>query len=415
GSVLFTDLPAGNNLLWWGANHQLIFPYEKDGWVHLYSLDEGNKIPRLLTPGNGEVEKVTLSNDGQTIYYTTNIDDIDRRHIWQVNISSGKAVSITKGSNIEWSPVETANGIAYLHSSATRPAWPAFLRNNVSTDIAADLFPKDFPSDLVQPKTISITASDGIKTTADLFLPNSYVPSKKYPVLIFLHGGSRRQMLLGFHYSQYYSNAYALNQYFARNGYIVIALNFRSGIGYGLDFREALNYGAAGASEVKDLLATGSYLQNRSDVDANKIALWGGSYGGYLTAHGLAQAPDVFATGVDIHGVHDWNDVIRPSAPWFDYAKYPELTKTALLSSPVSYINNWKAPVLLIHGDDDRNVPFSESVNFAELLRKKNIHVEQLVFPDEVHSFLLYKNWVKAYEATFEFINRQLKVNSNVK
>ncbi len=415
GSALFTELPAGNKLLWWGANNQLIFPYEKDGWVHLYSLDSGNKIPRLLTSGNGEVENVALSNDAQSIYYTTNIGDIDRRHIWQVNISSGKAVSITKGSSIEWSPVEITNGIAYLHSSATRPAWPAFLRNNVSIDIAADLFPKDFPSDLVQPKAISVIASDGIKTTATIFLPNGYNATKKYPAIIFLHGGSRRQMLLGFNYSQYYSNAYALNQYFAQNEYIVLSLNYRSGIGYGLDFREALNYGAAGASEVKDLLAAGSYLQKRPDVDAGKIALWGGSYGGYLTAHGLAQAPNVFATGVDIHGVHNWNDEIPTFAPWYDYAKYPEMAKKALLSSPVSYVNNWKAPVLLIHGDDDRNVPFSESVNFAELLRKKNVHVEQLVFPDEVHSFLLYKNWVNAYSATFEFINRQLKVNSSVK
>jgi dipeptidyl aminopeptidase/acylaminoacyl peptidase len=109
------------------------------------------------------------------------------------------------------------------------------------------------------------------------------------------------------------------------------------------------------------------------------------------------------------------NDEIPTFAPWYDYAKYPEMAKKALTSSPVSYIKNWKAPVLLIHGDDDRNVPFSESVNFAELLRKQKVHVEQLVFPDEVHFFLLYKNWLKAYEATYEFISRQLKLNNTSK
>jgi len=410
GSVLFTELPVGNKLLWWGAGQQLVFSYEKDGWVHLYALDKGSKIPRLLTPGNGEVENVNLSANRQTIYYTTNIGDIDRRHIWQVSVASGKSKQITTGKENEWWPVETDNGFAFLHSSATRPAWPAVWHNNVQGNVATGLYPKNFPANLVEPTAITITASDGFKSNAQLFLPANYDAAKKYPAIIFLHGGSRRQMLLGFHYSQYYSNAYAFNQYFAQNGYIVVALNYRSGIGYGLDYREALNYGAAGASEVKDLLAAGVYLQKRNDVAANKIALWGGSYGGYLTAHGLSQAPTVFATGVDIHGVHNWNDEIPTFAPWYDYAKFPEMAKLALLSSPVIHIKNWKAPVLLIHGDDDRNVPFSESVNFAELLRKQQVTVEQLILPDEVHFFLLHKNWVKVYEASFEFINRQLKI-----
>ena len=409
GSVLFTDLPAGNQLLWWGAGEQLIFPYEKDGWVHLYALDKGSKTPRLLTPGNGEVENVNLSNDRQTIFYTTNIGDINRRHIWQVAIATGKATQITTGKENAWGAFETENGFAFLHSSATRPAWPAVWKNNVQANIATDLFPKSFPENLVEPTAITLTASDGFKSNAQIFLPANYDPTKKYPAVIFLHGGSRRQMLLGFHYSQYYSNAYAFNQYFAQNGYIVMALNYRSGIGYGLEYREALNYGAAGASEVKDLLAAGVYLQKRKDVVSNKIALWGGSYGGYLTAHGLSQAPLLFAVGVDIHGVHNWNDEIPTFAPWYDYAKFPAMAKLALLSSPVTHIKNWKAPVLLIHGDDDRNVPFSESVNFAELLRKQNVMVEKLILPDEIHSFLLHKNWIKVYDASFEFISKKLK------
>ena len=222
-----------------------------------------------------------------------------------------------------------------------------------------------------------------------------------------MHGGSRRQMVLGFHYSQYYSNAYALNQYFASKGYVVLSLNYRSGIGYGMEFREALNYGAAGASEVKDLLGAGEYLKSRTDVDGKRIALWGGSYGGYLTAHGLAQASNLFACGVDIHGVHNWNTEIPTFAPWYDYAKYPAIAKMAFESSPEYFVKGWKSPVLMIHGDDDRNVPFSESVNMAELLQRQGVHVEQLVLPDEVHGFLLHKNWLKAYNATIEFIERE--------
>jgi dipeptidyl aminopeptidase/acylaminoacyl peptidase len=407
GSVFLTDIPVEENLLWWCTGDQLIFPYEKEGWQHLYSLNINTGTTKLLTSGDGEIENVTLSDDRKIIYYTTNITDINRRHIWKLSVADGRTEQLTKGNEIEWSPVIINDGIAILHSSATKPAWPAIVKNNSITDISKEIFPKEFPSTMVTPQFVTIKATDGMNAYGDLFLPPDHKPGDKHPAIIFIHGGSRRQMLLGFHYSQYYSNAYALNQYFASKGYVVLSLNYRSGIGYGFEFREALNYGASGASEVNDLIGAGQYLKNRNDVDGNKIALWGGSYGGYLTAHGLAQASDLFACGVDIHGVHNWNTEIPTFAPWYDYAKYPVIAKKALESSPVYYIKGWKNPVLMIHGDDDRNVPFSESVNMAEMLRKQGVHVEQLVLPDEVHSFLLYGNWLKTYTATFEFIERQ--------
>lgn len=407
GSVLFTELPTEENLLWWTNNDELMFPCEKDGWQHLYSCNISTGKATLLTPGEGEIENVKVSTDRKTIYYTTNIKDINRRHIWKQSTADYKPEQLTKGNEIEWSPVITNNGIVLLHSSATKPAWPAILDNESLEDIAKEYFPKDFPNNLVTPQIMKIKSTDGQQAYGDIFLPVGYKAGNKYPAVIFIHGGSRRQMLLGFHYSAYYSNAYALNQYFAGKGYIVLSLNYRSGIGYGLDFREALNYGAAGASEVKDLIGAGEYLKSRVDVDGSKIALWGGSYGGYLTAHGLSQAPDLFACGVDIHGVHNWNTEIPTFAPWYDYAKYPAIAKKAFESSPEYFVKKWKNPVLMIHGDDDRNVPFSQTVNIMEKLRNQGVHVEQLVLPDEVHFFLLHKNWLKAYEATFEFINRQ--------
>jgi len=255
-----------------------------------------------------------------------------------------------------------------------------------------------------------ITATDGMKVPAQIFLPTNHKPGDKHPALIFLHGGSRRQMLLTFNYGQYYSNAYALNQYFANKGYVVISLNYRSGIGYGMEFREALNYGAQGASEYFDLVGAGLYLKSRDDVDGSKIALWGGSYGGYLTAHGLARASDLFAAGVDIHGVHDWNEGIRNFVNAYNPEKLKAFADLAYQSSPEYYIDGWKSPVLFIHGDDDRNVNFTETVRLAEMLRKRNVYFEQLVFPDEVHSFLLHRNWVKAFEASFEFIKRQFSI-----
>lgn len=409
GSLFLDDIPVADNLLWWGANNQLVFPWEKDGWQHLYALDIKTGKARLLTPGDGEVENVTMQAGGKELYYTTNIGDIDRRHIWKVSLDGTAPEQMTSGTSIEWSPTLAYKGMVMLRSSATHPAWPAIWKDGKTSNLAESFFPSKYPNNLVTPEAVMIRATDGMQAPAQLFLPPGYSASRKYPAVIFLHGGSRRQMLLGFHYSSYYANAYAMNQYLATRGFIVLSLNYRSGIGYGLDFREAPEYGASGASEVKDLLGAGQYLKDRPDVDASKIGLWGGSYGGYLTAHGLSQAPDLFACGVDIHGVHNWNDEIPTFAPWYDPAKMPAFARKAFESSPEFHVRQWKNPVLLIHGDDDRNVPFNETVRFAEILRKQGVPMEELVLPDEVHGFLLHRSWISVYKASAAFLERMMK------
>ncbi len=253
------------------------------------------------------------------------------------------------------------------------------------------------------------TATDGMPIHSQLFLPKDLKAGEKRPGLIFFHGGSRRQMLLGWHYNYYYRNAYAMNQWLASQGYVVLSVNYRSGIGYGLEFREALNYGASGGSEFNDVMGAGLYMKSRADVDPARIGLWGGSYGGYLTAMGLARASDLFAAGVDFHGVHDWNQGIRTFIPDYNVLDDPEFSRRAFASSPMSSVDTWKSPVLLIHGDDDRNVSFIESINLITALRKRNVEVEQLVFPDEVHDFLRHQNWVRGYKAAADFFNRRLK------
>jgi dipeptidyl aminopeptidase/acylaminoacyl peptidase len=144
-------------------------------------------------------------------------------------------------------------------------------------------------------------------------------------------------------------------------------------------------------------------------VDPKKIGLWGGSYGGYLTALGLSRASDLFAAGVDLHGVHDWNKVIENFVPAYDPRVDQERARLALASSPMASVRTWRSPVLLIHGDDDRNVPFTETVSLAAALRKQGVEFEELVFPDEVHDFLLHRDWLAAYHAAVEFLDRKLK------
>lgn len=411
GSV-FRGVVASNQLFW-TAGDRIVFPWEKDGWTHLYSLPANGGTATLLTPGDFEVEYVTLDHDRSRLIYNSNQDDEDRRHLWSVPAGGGRPTALTRGDGIEWSPAPTADGeaLAFLRSDARGPARPA-LRDGSGgiRDLAPETMADDFPSAaLIEPVAVTFPAADGMTIPGQLLLPEQCRRSKDCPGILFFHGGSRRQMLLGWHYLGYYHNAYALNQYLASRGYVVLSVNYRSGTGYGMEFREALNYGATGAAEYNDVIGAGLYLRNREEVDPARIGLWGGSYGGYLTAMGLARASDLFAAGVDLHGVHDWNEVIRNFVPSYNPLEHPEAARLAFESSPMASIDSWRSPVLLIHGDDDRNVPFSETVDLVGSLRRIGVELEQLVFPDEVHGFLTHARWLQAYRAAADFFDRRLK------
>ena len=403
---------SSESQLFWAARDRLVFPWEGNGWLNLYSVPASGGEATPLTPGAFEVQYVSISADGEEVLYSGNEGDIDRQHAWRVSVEGSPARLLTPGTGIEWSPVPlgTEGTIAFLASGPTTPARAEILG---SDGVRSRLLPRgawdSFPTgELVEPQQVVFSSADGMSIHGQLFLPRDYRADRKYPAVLFFHGGSRRQMLLGFHHRGYYHNAYAFNQFLASRGYVVLSVNYRSGIGYGMEFREALGYGAGGASEFNDVLGAGLFLRNRPDVDPGRIALWGGSYGGYLTAMGLARASDLFAAGVDLHGVHDWNVVIKNFVPSYEAEAHPEFAALALASSPMADLDGWRSPVLLIHGDDDRNVPFSESVDLSLELRKRGVEFEELVFPDEVHGFLLHENWLAAFRAASDFLDRKL-------
>jgi len=398
--------------VFWTAGDRLVFPWERTGWCHLYSVSAAGGVAVELTPGESEVQDLTMSHDGRTIFYAANFSDIDRRHLWHVDVSgSAGPKMLTAGEAIEWQPTPIGDGsvMAFLRSSYNEKAH-AMMRSadGKMKPLAPDATPVQFPSQfLVKPQPVLITAADGLQVHGQLFLPGKG-HNQQHPALIFFHGGSRRQMLLGFHSMYYYSNAYALDQYFASQGYVVLSVNYRSGTGYGLNFRAALKYGATGASEFNDVIGAGLYLRSRPDVDSKRIGIWGGSYGGYLTALALARASDLFAAGVDFHGVHDWNVEIQNMLPTYDPQVRVDAARIAFESSPLASVKTWKSPVLLIHGDDDRNVPFTQTVRLVEALRQQQVNFEQLIIPNEIHQFLLYRHWVEAYKATADFFSRKL-------
>ncbi|MFQ5824342.1 MAG: S9 family peptidase [bacterium] len=402
------------NPFMWGADDHLVFYSEHDGWMHLYSVSIHDGKAVCLTPGEYEVEDCSISPDGKTVFYNANKGDIDRRHLWSVSVTGGNAKRLTEGRGIEWRPVVSGHSkdLVFLCSTAFQPAAPAVMsvKGGKYRLIAAEVIPDEFSRNkLVEPQRVIFKTPDGLKIHGQLFLPKNAKAGDKRPAVIFMHGGPIRQMMLGWHMRGYYHRAYAMNQYLANKGYVVLSVNYRSGIGYGRAFRNAPNQGPRGASEYQDILAAARYLQKRPEVDSEKIGLWGGSYGGYLTALALARDSELFKAGVDLHGVHDWalRGRRRHGGGWGIFGD--DLMRKAYESSPIADVSFWYSPVLFIHGDDDRNVDFIQTTDLVQRLRKEGkVHIETLIFPDEVHGFLRHDRWLQAYSAAADFFDRFL-------
>src|ERR1700733_3138330 len=413
----------GEANLHWAAGDRLVFLAYLDDWPHLYSVAATGGAPVLLTPGAFMVEHVAESRDRRFMIYDANTGntpgDDDRRHLFRVPVDRAGSIALTSGETLEWTPVAAAaNRVAFVSSGARQPLSIGLVDLNGSgrVGLVDATVPADFPqAQLAVPKRVVFHAADGTPIHGQLFESDAKNPPAQKPAVIFVHGGPPRQMLLGWHYMEYYSNAYAVNQYLAAHGFIVLSVNYRLGIGYGRGFHQPEHAGYAGAAEYQDVVAAARFLQSLPSIDGKRIGIWGGSYGGYLTALALARNSDLFKAGVDLHGVHDWSrlmdEISGKPVTRYEKGDREKAMEVAWNSSPDARIDGWKSPVLLIQGDDDRNVPFQQTVDLARRLEERNLPFEELVLPNEIHGFLRHASWLQADEATANFLSRTLGVS----
>ncbi|HEX9692965.1 MAG TPA: prolyl oligopeptidase family serine peptidase [Gemmatimonadales bacterium] len=409
----------GGTNLHWAAGDRIVFLSYHDGWPHLYSIPASGGDPLLLTPGDYMAEYISMSADGRWMVFAGNAGtdplDIDRRHVVKVPVDRAAPEVLTPGDGLEWTPFITGDGgtIAFLGATARRPPLPMVMpaQGGRPRTLAANRMPADFPTDhLVAPRQVIFEAPDGTPIHGTLFEPRGR--RGRVPAVVYLHGGPPRQMLLGWHYSDYYSNAYALNQYLASRGFVVLSVNYRLGIGYGFEFHRPPNAGPSGASEYQDVKAAAEWLAQQSFVDPARIGVYGGSYGGYLTAMALGRDSRLFAAGVDIHGVHDWT--ARGAERLLVRGGYEGIPDAELAlevmwkASPVSSIDTWTSPALIIHADDDRNVQFNQSTDLVRRLEARGVQMEALVVVDDTHHMMRHANWVVVDAATAEFLVRKL-------
>jgi dipeptidyl aminopeptidase/acylaminoacyl peptidase len=391
--------------LWWMRGDYIAFPWEGDGWRHLYAVSANGGAATRLTAGSFEAETVAESLDRTRLLYATNEGDIDRRHIWIVGLDAHPR-ALTSGTNSQWAPTPLANGgYAYVDGGYSAPPVLTIAGRPARTLVAVAT-PANFPAtQLVRPQLVTYRAPDGLLIHAQLFVPRG--GPARHAAIVFDHGGSRRQMLPGFHYMEPYTHLYEMNQYLVSRGFVVLSINYRSGIMYGHNFRMAPHCCWRGASEYQDVLAGGHWLQKQPEVDPNRIGIYGLSYGGLLTALALARNSDVFKAGVDFSGVHNWATLFDAGARGAVVGT-PAQRAIAEKSTAIGALNTWRSPVLISQGDDDRNVAFSQGVDLATRLRSRGVHVETLVFPNETHEPSVWAHLVQQYQAAAAFLVKEL-------
>ncbi|GEM15834.1 prolyl oligopeptidase family serine peptidase [Gluconobacter oxydans] len=396
--------PEGMDLTW-THNGQLLFPWEGSGWLRLCALPVATPAatPRCLTPDNAEIASYRLSADETHLLYTANIGDPDHWRAWSQPLDNGQPVALSDPNEQVMDLTMAGPALAMMATGKELPAHPVVLQDHTRHLPVTPTVPAGFT--FTMPQIVHLRSDDGRDIHGQLFLPPAGTTGP-HPALVFVHGGPHRQMLPAFNPMGYYSNAYAMNQFLASHGYVVLAVNYRSGTGYGVDFRTASGIGRAGASEYKDVHAAGLFLRSRSDVAPGKIGIWGGSWGGYLTALTLARNSDLFVAGADFHGVHDMTESDHSGLSPEEKQREKD---SEWRSSPIADIAHWRSPVLLIHGDDDFNVEFEQSVLLARMLAARNIPFEDHVFPGERHAFLRTQDWLNAYLWTLHFFDTKLQ------
>ena len=413
----FPETTGEANLHWTNGN-RLVFLADLDGWPHLYSVPVSGGAPLLLTPGAFMVENVVESRDGRSLIYTANTGatagDEARRHIFTVPVDRPTPKALTRGEGIESTPVVASDtSIAFIQTDARHPTSLAMMAVSGGERRALNNpLPKEFPAgQLVVPQPVSFQVADGVKGHGQLFRREG---AAAQPGIIFLHGGPIRQMLLGWHPLEVYSDHYAVNQYLATHGYVVLSVNYRLGIGYGHGFEHPEHAGPYGAAEYADVLAATRMLQGIPGVDPKRIGVWGSSYGGYLSALAVARDSDIFKAGVDIYGISDMSAFAgrymdAPAIRFEDFGR-AEFMKTAFASSPVAAISTWRSPVLIVHGDDDRNVSVGQSLDLIDRLNIARVPYEEIIIPNEIHSFLLHQSSLRVDQAVVRFFGEQLKI-----
>ncbi|HNB70912.1 MAG TPA: prolyl oligopeptidase family serine peptidase [Acidobacteriota bacterium] len=404
----WVDGPGVSTLGWLPDNQHLYFEWERDGYAHLYTLPTAGGQPKQLTSGQFEVDNVQISEDKTRWYFTSNEVHPGEIHFYSMPLEGGTRTKLSTlpGSNLaSVSPDGTM--LALIRSYTNRPP-EVYLQPNqvgaeakqVTTSPTAEWL--SFP--WIDPPVVTFQARDRATVYARLYKPKTAV--KGDPAVIFVHGAGYLQN--AHKYWSYYYREFMFHHLLMEKGYTVLDVDYRASAGYGRDWRTGI-YRHMGGKDLDDQVDAARWLVSAHGVDAKRIGLYGGSYGGFITLMALFTQPDVFVSGAALRPVTDWAHYNHEytsnilNSPQDDPEAYRR-------SSPIYFAEGLKGNLLICHGMVDLNVHFQDSVRLAQRLielRKENW--ELAVYPVEDHSFVESTSWADEYKRIFKLFEQTLK------
>lgn len=395
-------------------NKRIWFQSERDGWMHIYTLDvsDPNAKPKQVTSGKWEVTNAALSHDGKKFYLTSTEVHPGERHIYSVSVDGGtrtKLTSMTGSNEGPVSPDDSTIGLVYSYSNKppevyVMPNTPGAPAKQITTTPTAEW--RSF--NWIDPKVITFRARDGVEVYARLFTPEM-IGAKRDPLrpgVVFVHGAGYAQN--AHRYWASYFREYMFHNLLASRGYVVLDVDYRASSGYGRDWRTAI-YRHMGGKDLDDIVDGAKYIVATEHVDAKRIGVYGGSYGGFITLMAMFTTPDVFAAGAALRPVTDWahynhgytSNILN--VPQKDAEAYRQ-------SSPIYFADGLKGALLICHGMVDTNVLFQDSVRLVERLIE--LHKENWTFapyPVENHGFERNASWADEYKRILKLFEENLR------
>jgi dipeptidyl aminopeptidase/acylaminoacyl peptidase len=403
---------AINTAAWSPDSKTLTVVLQESGWDKLWQISSTGGIPKQLTKETGEDELPVYSPDGRWIVFTSNRDLPEERHLWVIASDGGAPHRLTHLSGIEGNAQWSADSkeIYFTRATALTSPHPYVVAANGGGE-PRPLEPireGKYEALGIVPDVAHFRGKDGLPLAGILYKPAGYKPGERYPAVIWAHGGPEGQVQLSL-------NPWSL--FLAQKGYVVFEPNFRGSTGYGERFRNA-NVEDSGGGEIDDIDQAVQYLVTSGIADPNRVAIGGGSHGGTVVANAVTKLPTTFAAGIEMFGVVDRalflqytnrNSKIRwetkmggsPEAKPAVYRKANVLPDVARIQTPL----------LILHGEEDPQVPPQESVEFTKALREAGKKFIYVTYPHEGHGFQQREHREDAYRRQVEFLDKYLHPN----
>lgn len=401
------------NVLFSPDSNYLSFTSEASNWNHLYLYDLSKKTTTQLTSGNWEIDWYSWNPENEDeIFFSSTMESPNNRPVYRLNVKSKKIdqISPTDGMRDQFSVSKNGKYIAYTNSTLKDPGDIFLLDISKKSEIRiTNTVPESFKNyDLNFPSLVKINNPKlNEEFPAHLFLPKNYDSSKKYPAVIFVHGAGYLQNVANqFGYGSYWRE-YLFNQYLTQQGFVVLNIDFHGSEGYGRLNRISV-YKDMGGADWEDEVEAAKWLVEKGYADKEKIGIYGGSYGGFLTLMGMFKSPDVFKAGAGLRSVANWELYNR----WYceqRLGSLPGNKKIYEKCSPITYADGLKNHLLILHGMVDSNVLFQDIVQLSDKLIKLNKKFDVMYYPRENHSFTEPENWLHEYEEIEAHFNKYLK------